>query len=126
MATVLVGNKYPQHIELNVIINDELKKFIIEGAKNDAPMGEFGAINNSLYGATTFTQVDEDLYNAWYKENSDSALVKNGIIFTAKDGKSAKSIKAERAKEKTGVEGLKVETDENGDGVCKDARAKRA
>lgn len=123
MATILVGSKYPQNLELNTTINGEIKKVVLNGAKSDLPMGVLGSSNNSLYGATTFTRVDEDFYNEWLKGNGDSALVKNGIIFTAKDEKSSKSVKKERAEEKTGLEGLKVDTEK---AVVTDPRAKRA
>lgn len=123
MATILIGSKYPQNIELNANINGEVKKVLVTGAKSDLPMGELGSTNNSLYGAASFTMVDEDFYKEWLKQNADSALVKNGIIFTAKDEKSAKAVKKERAKEETGLEGLKVDKEK---AVVTDIRAKKA
>lgn len=128
MATILVGSKYIQDLELNITVNNEtkeLKKVIIKGSKHDAPMGQHAGINNEFYGAATFTSVDEDFFTQWQEENKGSKLLSSGIIFTAKTEASAKAIKKERAEVNTGLEGLKVEKTSDG-GEVKDIRAKRA
>ncbi|RKS87326.1 hypothetical protein DES39_0546 [Orbus hercynius] len=114
MANIIVCSRFPQNLKLEVLINGELKSFVINGSKTDLTANQEN--KNNLHGAMAMTTVDEDLYNAWLEANKDNKLVKNQFIFTAKTEKSAKAQKEELKDESTGLEGLGQEGDKRAGG----------
>jgi hypothetical protein len=95
MANVLVGCKlpnglvmeltepHPNKISLNPAPADPRKRATLKGANSVPRQGVLLTAAKDLpYGQTS---VDEALASAWFKRMADSPLVRNKIVFMAKD-----------------------------------------
>ncbi len=104
-AVVLIGSKLPN----GLIITHPLKrdfKAEIRGL-NSMPAGRNG---KKLIVPYVTTEIDKDLWDAWYTVHGSPAktypALSNGAIFIARTEEAAKKIAGERVKEKTGLESM--------------------
>lgn len=91
MTTVTVGCKLPN----GLIIEVTDKKVTLNGANS-----------SELIGGHGLTEVDKDLWEAWYAVNKELTFVKNGFVFANGKEVDAKAQAKDRSKNKTGFEGL--------------------
>lgn len=94
-GTVTVGCKLPHGIHLD--IGD--KRVTLNGAHSAAIIGGHGITEN----------VDKDHFEAWMIMYKDHPAVKAGYIFAHDKANNTAAQAKERAKEKTGFEGLNPE-----------------
>jgi hypothetical protein len=94
-STVVVGCKLPNGIILGD--HEEPKKQFTLNGLNRA---------NIIGAAYATTEVDAELWDAWYSVNKDFPAVKSGSIFQASNDASVKSIAREYKDRKTGFEPL--------------------
>ena len=94
-STVLIGCKLPNGIILGD--HEEPKKqFTLNGINRSTIIGA---------GYAT-TEVDGELWDAWFSKNKDFPAIKSGAIFQASNEASAKSMAIEYKDRKTGFEPL--------------------
>jgi hypothetical protein len=105
MATVKIGCKLPHGLELAV----GETKVTLNGANQHT-------IHTRLIGEYGVTDVDASFWAEWLKTWADSAMVKSGSVFEAKDEASVKAKAKDQGK--TGFEQL--EPDSNGVKTDKD------
>lgn len=91
MTTVTVGCKLPN----GLIIEVADKKAILNGLNHSVIIGGHG-----------LTEVDKDLWDAWYAANKELVFVKNGFVFANAKEADAKAQAKDRENNKTGFEGL--------------------
>lgn len=65
-----------------------------------------GANSSEIIGGHGLTEVSKDLWDAWYAANKELTFVKKGLVFASVKEADAKAQAKERAKNKTGLEGL--------------------
>ena len=122
MAKVTIGCKLPHGLILELIsvgnllqpgAVDHQHRCVLKGANSlredkRAAQGQF---------PVAYTEVDEELWDEWYKRNKDLEPVRKGFVFKAEnvEGRTAaQSLKAQakdRLGERTGLEALAVEKD---------------
>jgi len=76
-----------------------------------------GSNSTEIVGGHGLTVIDKELWDAWYDKHKDYQPVKQGLIFAHEKLDSAQSIAKERAKNKSGFEGL--DPDKPGAGLSK-------
>lgn len=74
----------------------------LNGAKHDP---SYHPLDSRLLGRAGRTHVEADFWNAWLKQNAQSALVTRKLVFAETTPAKADSAVAELATEKTGLEG---------------------
>jgi len=92
MATVTVGCKLPN----GLIIEMGDKRVTLKGANSSVIIGGHGITEN----------VDKELFDAWMEKNKELHFVKEGHLFAHEKEVNVKAQAKDRAKQKTGFEGL--------------------
>lgn len=88
-TTVVVGCKLPN----GLIANVDGKKILFNGANTASIIGGYG-----------LTNVDASFFAAWLKQNSETPLVKKGIIFAQEKEVNAQAQAADTRGVATGLE----------------------
>lgn len=91
MPQVTVGCKLPHGLEIDV----DGKKIVLNGQNSTEIIGGYG-----------LTKVDQEIAEKWFKDNSDHAAVKNGLLFIEKNDSKAKDKAADQKDVKNGAEQL--------------------
>lgn len=78
MATVLIGCKLPHGLQLSLVGKPEVQ--VILNGQNQHAKGKDYFVPLTAYGET---EIDNDFWQAWKKENEGLDMVKNGLIFEA-------------------------------------------
>ena len=91
MGTVTVGCKLPN----GLIIELDEQRVVLNGANSSALIGGFG-----------LTEVNEALFKAWLEKHKDYEPVKQGLIFAQEKPANAQAEAKDKAKLKSGFEGL--------------------
>lgn len=99
MPTVTVACKLPNGLHLDHMG----KRVTLNGAHHKDAVADHG-----------LTTVDKDFWDAWHAAHKDYHPVKHGHIFAHVQEASAKDKAKERAKEKTGFEGIDPKKPGNG------------
>lgn len=94
MADVVVGCKLPH----GLIINQAGHKIVLAGENSSRVIGGYG-----------MTSVDKDLMSAWMADHKGFTPVKQGLIFFQESKAKAKDEATEKAKVKSGFEGIDPE-----------------
>lgn len=108
MSKVTVGCRLPTGIILRLDKGD--------GTETQVELkGQNADMNGAIFIQPThcgYTEVDKDFWDEWVAKNADFPAVANGAIFAEATESKTRSAAKERAKERTGLEG--VSTDGNG------------
>jgi len=102
MGTVLVANKMPYGIHLDV---EKRERVTILGTA--MPHGV--QRETALPGGYMLTPVDEEHWNAWAEANKELSLIKTGMIFAEGRRDAARGRAVEQADFVTGVERIDPE-----------------
>ena len=98
MANILIGCKLPHGLQLQVTERPEV--VVLNGQNQNA-------IDRDFYVPTTpfgETEIDNDFWQAWKKENAGLDMLKNGLIFEAPVGKPAELKAKAKDAPKSGLE----------------------
>jgi hypothetical protein len=116
--TCVVGNKLPLglKIQLDRVIDNN------DGTKQTVPHGEpiilKGANSSNVIGGYGLTEdVDEEMFDAWLKQNASYHPVRNGLIFKQSTEARAKSQAKDQSDIKSGLE--PQDPDKPGPGLAK-------
>lgn len=100
---VLIGCRLPSGIWID-LPSAPIQSVLLKGANSDATLNRAVLVlTEDNYGET---EIDADLWEGWKALNKDFAPFKSGAIFEAKSAADLKAAAKERAKEKTGFEGM--------------------
>lgn len=91
MSTVTVGCKLPN----GLVIELDEQRVVLNGANSSAIIGGFG-----------MTEVNKALFDAWLAKHKDYEPVKQGLIFAQEKPANAQAEAKDKAKLKSGFEGL--------------------
>ena len=91
MNTVIVGCKLPN----GLVIELDEQRVVLNGANSSAIIGGFG-----------MTEVNKALFDAWLEKHKDYEPVKQGLIFAQEKPANAQAEAKDKAKLKSGFEGL--------------------
>jgi len=120
--TVTIGCKLPNGLHLDLHTPTGAKQrmadgseFPIYGIERVTVRGGYSGAQPGVFSLPPGTagltpNVSKDFWEKWVKANASLPVVKNGLVFAAKDNSSARSIVAERATVRTGLEGLDKDT----------------
>lgn len=106
MATVTVGCKLPHGIHMDL----DGKRVTLNGSNSSNVIGGHGITEN----------VDKEFFDKWVAQRKDSPMVKNGLVFAHERSGNAQAEAKEKAKTKTGFEGLDQDKPAPGITVDKD------
>ena len=101
MAQVTVGCKLPHGLILQLPKTSQ--RVTLRGANSNTVLGLDGKVARGTCG---YTKVDDAFIQAWLKLYAQTTMVKNGLIFVAKNEAEAKAEAADTAAQKTGFEAV--------------------